>query len=112
MSSRLRDAISRMRRTLSSLQARLGGREIIIDLRGVSTRDQFQRELASHLPISAERRQLWPSLNHYITIGRGGPVQLRFLGWPEFERRMPRYANRLVRSFAQPRLWKLTAVFD
>jgi hypothetical protein len=67
-----------------------------IDLRGVATRDDFQRELARHFPLGPDHRDLWPSLYEAIMY-QTGPLHLRFLGWAEFQARMPRYARRLRR---------------
>src|SRR4051794_19152908 len=68
----------------------------VIDLRGVATRDEFQRELSRHLALAPDHRDLWPSLYAAIMY-QTGPLRLRFLGWGEFQARMPRYARRLRR---------------
>lgn len=88
---------------------RLSGQEatdLVIDLRGVSTRDDFQRELTRHFPIADDHRGLWDSL--WVAINAPvGPIRLRFLGWSEFEGQMPRYARRLRRTIeVRQRLWE------
>jgi len=88
-----------------------GQREIVIDLRGVSSRDAFQRELARHFPIAADHSALWSSFYAALLSELTNPQprfhlwhdlnsrlpRLRFVGWEEFERRMPRYARRITR---------------
>ncbi|OYV89056.1 MAG: hypothetical protein B7Z73_07290 [Planctomycetia bacterium 21-64-5] len=99
----------RLHRMLRTWRAR----EVVIDLRWVSTREDFQRELSRHIPMAADHRDIWPSLHNYFAVGRGGPLRLRLLGWSRFEQKMPRYARRLRRSFAQPlRLWSITVTFE
>jgi hypothetical protein len=71
-------------------------RSYVIDLRGVATRDDFQRELARHFPLGPDHRDLWPSLYKAIMY-QTGPLSLRFIGWEEFQARMPRYARRVRR---------------
>lgn len=73
--------------------------EITIDFRQVSSRDEFQRELSKHFPIAADHRELGSSLYQALTK-QNGPRTLRFLGWSDFEHRMPRYARRLKRLLA------------
>ena len=71
-------------------------REFLIDLRGIATRDRFQAELSRHFAIPADHRELWSALFDAV-LYQTGPYRFQFLGWPEFERRMPRYARRLRR---------------
>jgi hypothetical protein len=81
-------------------------REFLIDLRGVSSRDDFQRELTRHFPIAADHLELWGSLYRALYMEQAGPYRLRFLGWVGFEKRMPRYAKRLRRLLLDhQRLW-------
>jgi hypothetical protein len=70
-------------------------KEIIIDLRLVSSRDEFQREMSKHFPIPADHSELWAALYDAILMYKAGPRTVRFLGWAGFEQRMPRYARRL-----------------
>jgi len=80
--------------------------ETTIDLRRVSSRDEFQRELTKHFPIDADHRELWNSLYQAILTNQTGPRTLRFLGWAGFESRMPRYARRLKRLLVDhQKLW-------
>jgi|SRR5579884_872722 len=79
--------------------------ELVIDLRGVSTQDTFRCELGRHFGISPDEQFFWHYLSHAI-VSPSGPRYLRFLGWDEFERRMPRYARRLKRILSDHfRLW-------
>jgi hypothetical protein len=71
-------------------------REFLIDLRNVATRGQFQDELGHHFAIPADHGELWGALFGAIAM-QTGPYRLRFLGWTEFEGRMPRYARRFRR---------------
>ena len=80
--------------------------ETTIDLRRVSSRDEFQRELTKHFPIAADHRELWSSLYQALLTNQTGPRTLRFLGWAGSERRMPRYARRLKRLLVDhQKLW-------
>ena len=49
--------------------------ETTIDLRRVSSRDEFQRELTKHFPIAADHRELWSSLYQAILTNQTGPVR-------------------------------------
>jgi len=69
----------------------------VIDLRGVSSREQFHREMARHFSVAVDHRDLWASLYQEVLIVPGGPRVLHFIGWADFEGRMPRYARRLKR---------------
>ncbi len=71
-------------------------REFLIDLRGIATRDQFHGELARHLTMPADHRELWGALFNAIAY-QTGPYRLHLVGWADFEGRMPRYARRLRR---------------
>jgi RNAse (barnase) inhibitor barstar len=70
--------------------------EITIDLRGVSSRDEFQQKLSKHFSIDWDHSERGDSFYHALT-NLNGPRTLHFLGWTDFEHRMPRYARSLKR---------------
>lgn len=69
-------------------------REVVVDLTGVASRDQFHRELARHFPLAADHAELWQSIWAAFAYRRE-PWRVRFVGWAGFAARMPRYARRL-----------------
>ena len=75
-------------------------REIIVDLRAVTSRESFQQELGRHFAVSADHDVLWESLVSALA-NRREPARVRFSGWAAFEERMPNYARRLRRVTSQ-----------
>ena len=71
-------------------------REFEIDLSGVATREAFETEILRHFRFIGVGRDPWAALVTGI-IEQDGPYRLRFVGWPGFAQRMPRYARRLRR---------------
>jgi RNAse (barnase) inhibitor barstar len=70
--------------------------EFVIDLREVSSQDSFQRELTRHFDLPADHVLMWNALSQKLTTLCKSPVRLKFVGWADFRRRMPKYADRLV----------------
>jgi len=71
-------------------------RELVIDLREVSSREDFQRELTRHFDLPADHVLMWDALSQKLTTLCKSPVRLKFVGWAGFRRRMPKYANHLT----------------
>ena len=67
---------------------------IVIDLNGISTRDEFAAEMARHVAMEKDHSRLWLSIYRGL-IWRSHPYTVRVCGWSEFKTRMPRYARRL-----------------
>jgi hypothetical protein len=62
-------------------------------MRGVTSRDSFQREMGQHFSIDPDHSNLWFSLHN--AVSKAVPCRLRFEGWTGFEELMPRYDKRL-----------------
>lgn len=71
-------------------------RELIFDLRLVSSRDDFQREMARHFDMPSDHVLIWSAISKGLDSVCQGRVLLRILGWEGFRLRMPKFAFRLM----------------
>ena len=69
-------------------------RKIIIDLSAVKGFDDFTRAMESGFPLEEDPREIWAAIRHGL-FWQTSPLEIRFDGWSEFEKAMPRYAKKL-----------------
>ncbi len=73
-------------------------REIVVDLSSVKTFDDFVRVMKVGFPSEKDPLEIWGAI-HGGLFWQTSPLEVRFDGWSQFEKAMPRYAKKLKRLF-------------
>ncbi len=81
-------------------------REIVVDLSSVKTFDDFARAMKIGFPLETDPLDIWKAI-HDGLFWQTSPLKVRFDGWSQFEKVMPRYARKLTRLF-QDHLGRVT----
>lgn len=71
-------------------------REVVIDLSSVRTFDDFVRSMKVGFPLEEDPLEIWGAIQGGLSW-QTSPLQIRFDGWSQFEKLMPRYARKLKR---------------
>ena len=73
-------------------------REIVVDLSSVKTFDDFVRAMKIGFQLETDPYEIWGAIREGL-FWQTSPLQVRFDGWSQFEKGMPRYARKLKRLF-------------
>jgi len=73
-------------------------REVVIDLSSVKTLDDFIRVMKVAFPLEENPLEIWGAIRDGL-FWQTSPLHVRFDGWSQFEKSMPRYAGKLRRLF-------------